>query len=206
LPGKIVVFEGPEGSGKSTQAKKALNYLRKKGKKAVLLREPGGTRISEKIRSIILDPKHREMSPETELLLYEAARAQVCREKIIPFLKKGYTVILDRFFTATNVYQGRARGLSLKMIKILNDYAVGSIKTGLVIIYDVSLKEAAKRMGARKKDRMENEKAAFHLKVRKGYLAEARKEKNAAVITTDGKTSAEVFKETIALLNKKRAV
>ena len=206
MAGKVVVFEGPEGCGKSTQAKKALIYIRKNRKKAVLLREPGGTRISEKIRDIILSPVNKEMRPETELLLYEAARAQICGEKIAGLLKKGFVVVLDRFFLATNVYQGYARGLNKRIIEILNRYTTQNVKVNLTLVYDVTLAEAKRRMRKKKKDRMEKEKAAFHKKVRAGYLKEAKKTKNCRVIKTDGKSAGEVFEETKALLKKKRIV
>ena len=151
MAGKVVVFEGPEGCGKSTQAKKALIYIRKNRKKAVLLREPGGTRISEKIRDIILSPVNKEMRPETELLLYEAARAQICGEKIAGLLKKGFVVVLDRFFLATNVYQGYARGLNKRIIEFLNRYTTQNVKVNLTLVYDVTLAEAKRRMRKKKK-------------------------------------------------------
>ena len=204
MPGKLLVFEGPEGSGKSTQAAKILKYIRKKKRKTVLLREPGGTAISEKIRKIILSTKNSKMSPKAELLLYEAARAQIYNEKIRVLLKKGYIVILDRFFLATIVYQGYARGLDKKTIRELNSYTTDNIKPDLTIVYDVSMSEAARRMKKRgEKDRMEKESAKFHLKVRFGYLREAKKMKRCAVIKTDNKNLKQVFEETKALLKKR---
>ncbi|HRU39618.1 MAG TPA: dTMP kinase, partial [Candidatus Goldiibacteriota bacterium] len=123
MAGKIIVFEGPEGCGKTTQAKKALEFIRKKTKKAVLLREPGGVEISEKIRDIILDVKNSRMSPKTELFLYEAARSQVVAEKILPYIKKGFIVLLDRYYLATTVYQGYGRGMDRQFIAAMNFFA-----------------------------------------------------------------------------------
>ena len=207
MRGKTVVFEGPEGCGKTTQAKKALNYMRKNRKKAVLLREPGGTRISEKIRGILLDTGSKKMFPETEMLLYEAARAQVCREKIEKYLKKGYTVLLDRFFLATVVYQGYARGIDRNLIKRLNSYTAGKVKPDLTFVYDVSAKEAAARMKKRgKKDRMEKESLKFHGKVRAGYLKEARKMKKCVIVKTDNKSAGAVFNSTAKELKRRRII
>jgi dTMP kinase len=197
MTGKLIVFEGPEGSGKTTQAQKMLEFIRKNNKKVVLLREPGGTEISEKIRNIILDPKHDSMAAKAELLLYEAARAQIVEEKIKMFLNKGYYVLLDRFFLATVVYQGYGRGIDRKMIHMLNTFAADGLFPDATIVYDVTPKEAERRMQARgKKDRMELMEKKFHVRVRAGYLKEARKMKWCSVIDTNGKTLDEVFEET----------
>lgn len=207
MRGKTVVFEGPEGCGKTTQAKKALYYIRKNRKKAVLLREPGGTVISEKIRDILLSTSSKNMAPETEFLLYEAARAQVCREKIEKYLKKGYTVLLDRFFLATVVYQGYARGIEKNLIKRLNSYTAGRVKPDLTFVYDVSAKKAADRMKNRgKKDRMEKESLKFHNKVRAGYLKEARKMKKCVIINTDNNDTDGVFNSTVKELKRRRII
>ena len=206
MNGRLVVFEGPEGCGKTTQVKKTLIFMRKQGIKAVHLREPGGNMISEKIRDIILDSRHKKMCAKTEMLLYVAARAQIIDEKLAKLLEEGKTVLLDRFYPATVVYQGYARGLDKGIIKTLNRYVLGGIKPDAVIVYDVSLKEAKKRMAVRKtRDRLESENDAFHKKVRRGYLAEAEKRKY-KVIATDGKTAADVFAETREYLKKRKVV
>ncbi|MFP4466165.1 MAG: dTMP kinase [Candidatus Goldiibacteriota bacterium] len=206
MRGKLIVFEGPEGCGKTTQVRKTLSFLRKKGVKAVHLREPGGNVISEKIRDIILDPKHKKMCAKTEMLLYVAARAQIIEEKLMKLLKEGKVVLLDRFYPATVVYQGYARGLDKGIIDTLNRYVLGGIRPDAVIVYDVSLKEAKKRMAVRKtRDRLESENDVFHKKVRKGYLAEAKKRKY-KVIATDSKTAGGVFDETRAYLKKRKVV
>ncbi|MBN2754940.1 MAG: dTMP kinase [Candidatus Goldbacteria bacterium] len=206
MKGKLIVFEGPEGCGKSTQAEMVFDYLQNNDVKAVLLREPGGNAISEKIRSIILDPAHKAMTKKTELLLYIASRAQIIEEKLKPLLDGGTTVILDRFSLSTLVYQGYARGLDKKQIKMLNGYVAKGVKVFMTVVFDVSASEAKKRMSKREKhDRLDAEAAAFHKKVRAGYLAEAAKNKSIYLIKTDGKSKEEIFDETIKLLCKKRA-
>jgi dTMP kinase len=203
MAGKLIVFEGPEGCGKSTQAQKVLEFIRKNGKKVVLLREPGGTAISEKIRGIILDPSHSAMTAKAELLLYEAARAQIVEEKIKMFLDKGYIVILDRFFLATIVYQGYGRGIDKKLINLLNTFAADGLSPDATIVYDVTPSDAERRIKERgKKDRLENETRAFHSRVRAGYLKEAKKLKKCTIIMTDGKTPDAVYEETLKKLKK----
>jgi dTMP kinase len=203
MQGKLIVFEGPEGCGKSTQAQKMLEFIRVNGKKVVLLREPGGTAISEKIRTIILDPSHSAMAAKAELFLYEAARAQVVEEKIKMFLDKGYIVLLDRFFLATIVYQGYGRGLDRKVIRMLNTFAADGLIPDATIVFDVSPKEAGRRIQLRgKKDRLEREKQRFHARIRTGYLKEAAKLKGCTVITTDGKSIDQVFEETAKKLKR----
>lgn len=202
--GALIVFEGPEGSGKSTQLERLIKYFKKKKAKTILLREPGGTVISEKIRSIILDRAHTNMSEKTELLLYIACRAQIIEEKINKLLEDGYTILQDRFYLATIVYQGYARGIDRKWIDELNKFALNGLKEDLTIIYDVTLAEAQKRMKKRvKKDRLDEEAAEFHKKVRDGYLKEAKKIENCIVISTDNKDEDSVFKETLYHLERK---
>lgn len=207
MKGKLIVFEGPEGSGKSTQALKIFKYIRLKNKKTILLREPGGTFISEKIRAIILDPKHKNISPKTEFLLYIASRAQIIEEKIKGLLKKGFIVLLDRFILSTIVYQGYARNIDKKIIYRLNKFVLGGIRPDLTIVYDVSLNEAEKRMIKRgKKNRLDLEKKVFHAMVRLAYLKEAKKTRDCVIIKTDNKSAGQILNETVALLGKKRMI
>lgn len=202
--GRLIVFEGPEGSGKSTQLERIFKYIKAKKTYTVLLREPGGTVISEKIRSIILDKAHKNISDKTELLLYIAARAQIVEEKIKPLLEQGCTILLDRFYLATIVYQGYARGIDRRWIDELNHYALAGLKEDLTIIYDVTLQEASRRMKKRlKHDRLDDEAADFHKKVRDGYLKESKKSDTCLVISTDKKNEEAVFKETIFYLERK---
>jgi dTMP kinase len=204
LKGRLIVFEGGEGSGKSTQLEKLFAHMKRLNNKTVLLREPGGTDISEMIRKVILNPDNTAMSEKTELLLYIACRAQLVEEKLKPFLKSGYTVLLDRFYLATVVYQGYARGIDRQWIDRLNSYSLAGLKEDLTIIYDVSPAEAAKRMKNRaKSDRLDREAAGFHKKVRNGYLTEAGKSENCVVVSTDKKSAAQVYSETMSILENR---
>ncbi len=172
--GYFITFEGAEGSGKSTQIKRAAAYLKKKGRKVLLLREPGGTRVSEAIRKVILDKSLKEMAPSTELLLYLAARAQIIREKIRPALEKGVTVICDRFEDSTLAYQGFGRGFRVSMIETISQWVVrNSIQPDLTFLLDIDPKLGMKRGG--RHDRIERESLVFHRKVRQGFLKLARK-------------------------------
>jgi dTMP kinase len=178
MRGKLITLEGIDNSGKSTQAKKVFSHLKRKGYPAILVREPGGTEISEKIRKILLSQKNHKMSPKTELLLYEAARAQLVEEVILPALKKGKIVICDRFYDSTTAYQAYARGLNLNLIQKLNSFASSAIVPDLTIVLDLKPEAALGRAKKTKKmpDRLEREKLRFHHKVRLGYLVLARKE------------------------------
>ena len=204
MNGKLIVFEGPEGCGKSTQAARVYGFLKAKNTKTVYLREPGGVAISEKIRKIILDPENTAMASKTELLLYIASRAQIIEEKIKKLLKAGNTIILDRFYLSTIVYQGYARGLDLNIIKLLNQFVLGTVDVDLTVVYDVSWATAQARLAGRvKRDRLDMEKKKFHLKVRAAYLKEAAKMKNTKIIKTDGKDEETVLGETLDYLRGK---
>ncbi len=172
--GKFITFEGAEGSGKSTQIKRAESYLKEKGHHVVIFREPGSTRISESIREIILNKEFKEMSPNTELLLYLAARAQLVHEKIWPAIKSGKTVICDRFEDSTWAYQGYGRGFDLKTIdKVSFELVRCDMKPDLTILLDIDPEKGLKRGG--RHDRMEKQSLQFHRKVREGFCDIARK-------------------------------
>ena len=179
----FITFEGVEGSGKTTQIQRLKKYLTQKGISCKLTREPGGCPIGEKVRKILLNPDHREMVPLSELLLYEAARAQHVKEVIEPFLKKGGVVLCDRFSDATIAYQGYGRKMDLRWIERLNHFSSRGIKPDVTFLLDcpsdVGLKRALKRnrtLKQEKEERFEKEKIQFHQRVRKGYLALAKKE------------------------------
>lgn len=170
----FITFEGTEGGGKSTQIRNTAAFLKKNKHKVLLLREPGGTRVSEAIREVLLNPENKGMSAEAELLLYLAARAQLVREKILPALEKGVSVILDRFEDSTFAYQGYGRGLSMKNIETVSRLWVrGGLKPDLTIILDIDPAKGLARGG--RHDRMEKESMKFHRKVRQGFLSLARK-------------------------------
>ncbi len=169
MKGKFITFEGSEGSGKSTQAKMLLKYLKRRKIPAILIREPGSTKISEKIREILLDTKNKSMCDEAEMLLYMAARAQLVKEVIIPALKKGKVVICDRFLDATICYQGYGAGLDIEFIKKVGRFSTGGIKPDLTFLLDIDTKEGLRRAG-KYKDRIEQKNLPYHKRVRKGYL------------------------------------
>jgi dTMP kinase len=174
MKGKFITFEGSEGCGKSTQSRLLYEYLKRKGKRVVYLREPGGTKISERIRKILLDPKNH-INPLCETLLYMAARASIVNQVIKPALLKGKIVVCDRFLDSTLAYQGFGLGVDINFIKYAGNFVTGGIKPDLTIFLDLPIKKGLKyRQSA--KDRIEKRSLKYHLRVRKGYLALARQE------------------------------
>ncbi len=169
IKGKFITLEGSEGSGKSTQSALICDYLRKQGKDVVQLREPGGVKISESIRNLLLDVKNEAMSHECETLLYMAARAQIVQETIEPALKSGKIIICDRFLDSTIVYQGCGHGMDIEFIKKLGTFATHGIKPDLTLLFDIEVKEGLSRTNV-KKDRIELRPIEYHEKVRRGYL------------------------------------
>ena len=168
----FITFEGSEGSGKSTQADKLAARLQRCGVPHILTREPGGTPIGESIRELLqFAPHNSAMTPETELLLFEASRSQLVREVIKPALERGVCVIADRFFDSTTVYQGAARKLDREIIERLNAFAVGDCVPDITFVLDVDAATAESRMQRepRKADRMEQQPAEFYERVRQGY-------------------------------------
>ncbi|MDP3919687.1 MAG: dTMP kinase [Candidatus Omnitrophota bacterium] len=192
--GRMITFEGGEGSGKSTQIRRAAAYLRKRGHRVLLLREPGGTRVSEAIRKVVMSKRFRDMTPETELLLYLAARAQIVQEKILPALRKGTIVICDRFEDSTIAYQGFARKLSRDgILETSRRWVRGSLKPYLTFLLDLPPKEGLKRSGRR--DRIETESLSFHEKVRRGFLTLARQERRRFLVLDASRKRAEVARQ-----------
>jgi dTMP kinase len=207
----FISFEGIEGSGKSTQMRLLIPVLESKGFKCVPTREPGATRIGEKIRAILLDANHTTMLPLTELLLYEADRAQHVREVIEPALAANKVVVSDRFFDATTVYQGYARGYDLKLIEHMHGTVLGQLKPDLTIILDLPVELGLKRAWKRitnqdagpREDRFEQETLAFHEKVRKGYLTLATLEPERFRVIDASRDPQAVHDDIVALLLKK---
>ena len=148
----LITFEGSEGCGKSTQVKRLAARLEKWGIRPAVLREPGGTAIGEAIRHLLQHSEdNHAMTPETELLLFEASRSQLVREKMQPALRRGEWVICDRFFDSTTVYQGAARQLHLGLVKKLNAFVVGDCVPDLTFVLDIDRATAQSRLGNRKK-------------------------------------------------------
>jgi dTMP kinase len=179
----FITFEGVEGSGKTTQIERLKRYLTRRGIPCKVTREPGGSSIGEKIRKVLLDPDHREMVPLSELLLYEAARAQHVKEMVNPLLHRGTVVLCDRFTDASLAYQGYGRKLDQGLIRKLNRLSSQGIRPDITFLLDcpsdLGLKRALRRnrlLKNEKEGRFEREKVQFHHRVRRGYLAIARKE------------------------------
>jgi dTMP kinase len=172
MSGLFITLEGIDFCGKTTQAKKLDSYLRRKGYDVLLVREPGGNRVAEKIRKVLLSRKNSDMTPLTELLLYEAARSQLTEKVILPALKQRKTVVCDRYADSSLAYQGFGRGLNKKMIESLNLIATFGLSPDLTIILDVPLAVSAKRrrLEGKEKDRLEKENSDFHKKIRQGFL------------------------------------
>lgn len=167
--GKLITFEGIDGSGKTTQINLLKEYLFKLGYNIIVLREPGGTHVGEKIRNILLDEENK-IVPVSEALLYAASRAELVSEIIIPSLKIGKIVILDRFVDSSIVYQGYARGIGIKAVEEINNIAISGLKPDLTIYLDIKPEEALKRINQRHdRDRLEMEDIDFHKKVYEGY-------------------------------------
>lgn len=186
MRGKFIVLEGPDGSGKTTQVKLLAEKLEGAGKTVRLVREPGGTELSEKIRSLILDFRGDPPNARAETLLFLAARAQVAEKTILPALERGEWVVCDRFTYSTVAYQGYGRGFAPVDIAALNRFAVPErLKPDAVVFIDIpldtTLARLAKRQGAAL-DNIENAGMDFHARVRNGFLAQARETPNAVLI------------------------
>ena len=205
--GTLISFEGSEGSGKSTQITRLADRLQQAGREVVATREPGGTEIGEQIRNIIVhNSKGDEMCPETELLLFTAARAQVVREVIAPALKRGAIVLSDRFLDSSTVYQGIARNLAPGPVSEINRFAVGNVMPDLTIVIDVPTEVSLQRVRQRASDlpdRMERENINFYKKVREGYLLLAKEWPDRVVVLDGTQTPAALEKKIWTIVQKR---
>ncbi len=198
--GAFIVLEGPDKSGKSTQAALLARALRAQGREVIHTREPGGTSFAEKIRAILLDKRHK-VEPMAELLLYEAARAQHTAEVVLPALRAGKIVISERYTLATLAYQGFARGLALPVIRRLNAIASFDTKADLTVVLDIPEPSFKTRDRKRRLDRLESEPVTFRRKVREGYKRLARREP--ACVLLDGTLPVEVLHRKLLLLSRR---
>ncbi|MFP4226339.1 MAG: dTMP kinase [Desulfobacterales bacterium] len=200
----FITFEGIEGSGKTTQIRHAAEFLKRAGHRCMITKEPGGSAVGRQIRSILLDPKNRDIHSVTELLLYAADRNQHIQKLIRPALADGQTVICDRFHDSTVVYQGYARELDMGLIEDLNTRLLGDLKPDITFVLDlepsVGLERAWQQVsqGGRtdRETRFENEALSFHQKVRAGYLELARREPDRFIVV-DGAQDEDAVKEDI---------
>lgn len=175
----FITFEGIDLCGKSTQAKLLLEYLQSKKKKVIYVREPGGTKISEKIRHLLLDKDHVEMEYVTEFLLFSASRYQLTNEVIIPHLKKNYIVICDRYFDSSTAYQGFGGKIDVKDINQVNRFATSGLKPDITFLLHITPEESFKRKKLMNKagDRIEEKTLAYYKKVVNGYMQIAKTNK-----------------------------
>lgn len=174
LRGKFLVFDGPDGSGKSTQFRRFADCARAAGLDVLEVREPGGTAIGEQIRTVLLDPQNTDITLRTEMLLYMASRAQLFEQVILPALTRGTLVLADRFTSSTLAYQGTAGGLNEEEILAVGQVATGNRWPDLTVVFDVDTAVAMGRLSPLL-DRMEQKGAEFHAKVRGGYLEQSRR-------------------------------
>jgi dTMP kinase len=178
----FITFEGPEGSGKTTQIELLRGYLEERGYSVLATREPGGTSIGDKIRVILLDPRNTDMLPASEALLFSAARAQIVNQVIRPHLAQGRIVLCDRYADSTLAYQGYGHGLDLEMLHAITALATEGLKPDLTVYLDIDVEEGLRRKLAAHKasnsewNRIDRQEMAFHRRVRKGYLHMAAEE------------------------------
>jgi len=176
--GFFITFEGPDGSGKSTQIKRLAEHLRGRGHDVWLTREPGGTAISEEIRGLLHDLSHREMAPRAEILLYSAARAQLVNEVIRPHLAAGGIVLCDRYYDSTLAYQGYGHGLDLDTLRLITTFATEGLRPDLTLLLNLEAEAglARRQQAGVEWNRLDDYALAFHQRVRAGYLALAAAE------------------------------
>lgn len=200
----FITFEGVEGSGKSTQVNRLAEFLRQQGKQVVVTREPGGTPIAEKIRTILLDRENSQLHYITELLLYAASRAQHIQELILPAMAEGKIVLCDRFFDSTLAYQGYGRNIEHSLVHRLNQIATQGLAPDITIILDIPVEQGMERIKAKRGmgslDRLELEDLAFHRRVREGFLALAKDESNRVKVIDGMQEEAAVFNSIIKIL------
>ncbi len=203
MKGLFITFEGIEGCGKSTQAKLLRKYLKKKGWSVFLTREPGGPKISEEIRELLLSTDNKEMLPETEVLLYMASRSQHTGEWIIPALQKGKMVISDRYYDSTLAYQGAARRIDIKLIDTITKFATFGLKPDITFLVDLPAEIGLSRISKQDADRLEMESIEFHKKVRVGFIEIAKREKERYIIVDGTKSVEEIHNEIMKIMEVK---
>lgn len=233
LGGLFLVLDGPDGSGKSTQFKRLIDMARAAGVTVCDVREPGGTEVGERVRAILLDPVHDEMTVRCEMLLYMASRAQLVQQKITPALARGELVLADRFISSTHAYQGAAGGLPREDIVAVGKAACGGVEPDLVVIFDVDEATAAARLaGSTAKssrrssgststkpaapgapasglasslfaDRMERKGDDFRARVREGYLSQVREWPERYALINGGRDADQVTQELLSVLQSR---
>ena len=204
--GLFIVFEGGEGTGKTTAIESIYDWIQEKDLKCIKTREPGGIKISEEIRQVILDKDNTKMDGRTEALLYAAARRQHLVEKVIPALNEGYVVLCDRFIDSSLAYQGFARGLGIDEVMSINKFAIGEYMPDLSILFDLEPKIGLERIstsGEREINRLDLEKIDFHEKVREGYNKVYKENRDRIVKINAAQSKEGVIKEIKKILENK---
>jgi dTMP kinase len=200
LAGRFIVLDGPDGCGKSSQARLLMDWLQSQGVATVGFRDPGATVIGEKIREILLSPAHEAMTTPAEVLLYMAARVQLWAEKIKPALNEGWCVVLDRWLSSTCAYQGYAGAFGMDKVIEIARASLERVWPDLTIILDVDLKTAARRL-QRELDRMERKGDGYHGRVREGFLKLAEGRPDFAIVDATGSVEA-THREIVTILQK----
>lgn len=204
MKGFFITFEGGEGSGKTTVIEKVENYYLEKGFNVVRTREPGGSKIAEDIRNIILDVDNVNMDPITEAMLYAASRRQHLVEKVTPYLEKGYIVLCDRFIDSSLAYQGYARGLGIDKVYQMNLMATNGLLPDVTIYVDVKPEVGLSRIKSnnREQNRLDLEKLSFHQNVYEGYHQVAQMFNDRFKVINGEQTREQVFNDTIKVLDE----
>lgn len=199
MSGFFITFEGPDGAGKTTQIERVSAWLTQRGRAHIRTREPGGTAISNKVRELLLNPAHDEMADQTEVMLYAASRAQLVNQVIRPALDDGQIVLCDRFVDASLAYQGYGLGYPVDQIAAINHFATGGLRPGRTYLLDVPVEVGLNRVHQRRSgelDRIEQKHTAYHVNVRNGFLAIAKREPE-RFYRIDATQSAEIVFSTI---------
>lgn len=209
MKGLFITFEGTEGSGKTTQISLLADHLASAGRAVTVTREPGGTPIGDQVRKILLDPSNKALHPRAELLLYAASRAQHLSERIFPALEAGSIVLCDRYSDATLAYQGYGRGLDIGTIRTLDQIVSGGMSPHLTFLLDLDAAAGLSRArgrnsstGLEHEGRFENEDAAFHDRVRRGYLTLARQEPERILVVDASREPEAVQREIRAVVDE----
>lgn len=204
MTGLFIALEGPDGSGKSTITSLLAEYFKEKGIDHIITREPGGTKIGEAIRKLILDTSNTEMCPETEALLYAASRGQHVHEKILPALQEGKIVLCDRFVLSSLAYQGVGRDLGIEEVKAINDFAIKEVYPDLILFFhvdpEITLRRKTRKIGG---DRLEKEGNQFHNKVYNGYMGLIKLYPKNIKLIDASKSIEEVLAQSIAAIEEK---
>jgi dTMP kinase len=203
MSGLFISVEGPEGAGKTTIVQMIVDQLKEENYNVLYTREPGGIKIAEQIRSIILNPENIEMDGRTEALLYAAARRQHLVEKVLPAINEGYIVLCDRFLDSSLAYQGYARGLGMDEVLAINEFAIEQLMPTRTLYFDIEPEEGFKRIRKnenREVNRLDLEEMDFHYKVRDGYHHLIEKNRDRIIKINAAQSVEQVFSETISIL------